>query len=190
MSRFAMNWGGSGKIRDTLGEVDPGKIRGNQSTPPDSALLDYHLWMTLNQVDVCHRYWSSDFIPGKGHGKIVLLHGTPGVGRTTAAECVAELARSPLLTITCGDLGSDPLVVEQELKRWLRLGMLWNAVLLFDEEDVFLESRGNDLHRNSLVSVFLRALEYFPGLLFLTTNRGGTFDEAILSRVHVILHFP
>jgi SpoVK/Ycf46/Vps4 family AAA+-type ATPase len=56
---------------------------------------------------------------------------------------------------------------------------------------VFLEAREkHDLQRNSLVSVFLRALEYFPGLLFLTTNRVGLFDEAILSRVHVILHFP
>ncbi len=64
-------------------------------------------------------------------------------------------------------------------------------MLLFDEADVFLESRERgDIERNSLVSVFLRALEYYQGLLFLTTNRIGTFDEAILSRVHVILHFP
>lgn len=64
-------------------------------------------------------------------------------------------------------------------------------MLLFDEADVFLESREHgDIERNSLVSVFLRALEYYQGLMFLTTNRIGTFDEAILSRIHVILHFP
>jgi SpoVK/Ycf46/Vps4 family AAA+-type ATPase len=135
--------------------------------------------------------WSSDFVPNKGRGQLLLLHGKPGVGKTTAAECVAEQTKRPLLSITCGDLGISSSDVEKELTRWLRLGALWNAVLLFDEADVFLESRERgDIKRNSLVSVFLRALEYYQGLMFLTTNRVGTFDEAVISRVHVILHFP
>lgn len=37
---------------------------------------------------------------------------------------------------------------------------------------------------------FLRALEFYDGILFLSTNRVGTFDDAILSRVHVQLHYP
>lgn len=135
--------------------------------------------------------WSGDFVPGKGQGQIVLLHGKPGVGKTTSAECVAELTKRPLLTITCGDLGLYAPEVEEELTRCLRLGTLWNAVLLLDEADVLLESRQRgDLHRNTLVSVFLQALEYYQGILFLTTNRVGVFDEAMLSRVHVVLHFP
>lgn len=35
------------------------------------------------------------------------------------------------------------------------------------------------------VTVFLRALDYFQGILFLTTNRVGSFDEAFVSRIHV-----
>lgn len=135
--------------------------------------------------------WSSDFVANKGRGQLLLLHGKPGVGKTTAAECIAEQTERPLLSITCGDLGISSSQVERELTRWLRLGHLWNAVLLFDEADVFLESRSRqDIERNSLVSIFLRALEYYQGLMFLTTNRVGTFDEAVISRVHVILHFP
>ena len=57
--------------------------------------------------------------------------------------------------------------------------------------DVFLESRSHgDIYRNSIVSVFLRAIEYLTGLMFLTTNRIGSFDEAILSRIHAVLHLP
>lgn len=113
------------------------------------------------------------------------------LGKTTTAECIAELTKRPLLTITCGDLGNNPVDVEQGLTRWLRLGALWNGIILFDEADIFLEARAHgDIARNSLISVFLRALEYYQGLLFLTTNRVGSFDEAILSRVHVVLHFP
>ena len=35
----------------------------------------------------------------------------------------------------------------------------------------------------------LRHVEYYRGILFLTTNRIMTFDEAFLSRIHVALHF-
>lgn len=46
-----------------------------------------------------------------------------------------------------------------------------------------------DLTRNALI-VFLRVLEYYAGILFLTTNRIGDFDEAFASRIHMSLHYP
>lgn len=135
--------------------------------------------------------FSADFVRNKGEGRIFLLHGRPGVGKTTTAECVAEQTRSPLLAITSGDLGTEAREVEKNLSHWMKLASLWKAVLLLDEADVYLESRTpGDLYRNGLVSIFLRALEYYQGLLFLTTNRIGTFDEALLSRIHVVLHYP
>lgn len=33
-------------------------------------------------------------------------------------------------------------------------------------------------------------LEYYTGILFLTTNRVGDFDEAFTSRIHISLHYP
>lgn len=39
-------------------------------------------------------------------------------------------------------------------------------------------------------AVFLRVLEYYAGILFLTTNRIGGFDEAFASRIHMSLHYP
>ena len=39
-------------------------------------------------------------------------------------------------------------------------------------------------------SVFLRILEYYSGVLFLTTNRVGTLDEAFKSRIHMSLYYP
>jgi AAA+ superfamily predicted ATPase len=38
--------------------------------------------------------------------------------------------------------------------------------------------------------VFLRKLEYYKGVLFLTTNRVSTFDQAFESRIHLKLHYP
>lgn len=37
--------------------------------------------------------------------------------------------------------------------------------------------------------MFLRALEYHDGILILTSNRVGTFDEAFKSRIQVALHY-
>lgn len=66
----------------------------------------------------------------------------------------------------------------------------WRAVLLIDEADVFLERRSlHDLHRNAMVSVFLRVLEYYAGILFLTTNRVNTFDDAFKSRIHIPIRY-
>jgi hypothetical protein len=78
-----------------------------------------------------------------------------------------------------------------------------------DEADVFLEARGegdNDLRRNAMVSgmtlayipaligsfgeyrtltlvVLLRVLEYYDGILILTTNRMRSLDIAVQSRI-------
>ena len=38
--------------------------------------------------------------------------------------------------------------------------------------------------------VFLRLLEYYSGILFLTTNRVGIIDDAFKSRIHVHLYYP
>ena len=42
---------------------------------------------------------------------------------------------------------------------------------------------------NALVAVFLRHIEYHRCILFLTSNRVDTFDQAFLSRFHVALRF-
>jgi hypothetical protein len=133
---------------------------------------------------------SFDIIPGKGNGLIMLFHGSPGTGKTLTAESVAEIAEMPLYPITCGDIGTEPDKVEDYLRLAFKLGKRWNCVLLLDEADVFLEERSlTDLQRNSLVSVFLRVLEYYEGILILTSNRVGTFDEAFRSRIHIALHY-
>jgi SpoVK/Ycf46/Vps4 family AAA+-type ATPase len=134
---------------------------------------------------------STDVIEGKGNGLIILLHGGPGTGKTLTAESVAELTNKPLYRVTCGDIGTNPEDVEKYLESVLYIGAIWKCVVLLDEADVFLEERSmTDLQRNALVSVFLRVLEYYEGILILTSNRVGTFDEAFKSRVQLALHYP
>ncbi|KAF2232372.1 P-loop containing nucleoside triphosphate hydrolase protein, partial [Viridothelium virens] len=132
-----------------------------------------------------------DLVRGKGKGLIILLHGAPGVGKTSTAETVAAYTRRPLYPITCGDVGETPVEIEDNLNWHFRLAHKWGCVLLLDEADVFLAKRERgDVRRNALVSIFLRILEYYPGILFLTTNRVGEFDEAFRSRIHLPLYYP
>ncbi|KAI1815510.1 hypothetical protein GGS20DRAFT_576164 [Poronia punctata] len=133
----------------------------------------------------------TDIVRGKGKGLIILLHGAPGVGKTTTAEGVAEKFKKPLFQLTCGDLGTTARDVELALETNFALASRWGCVLLLDEADVFLAQRTKeDFKRNGLVAVFLRVLEYYSGVLFLTTNRVGDFDEAFASRIHVSLYYP
>ncbi|KAI1179267.1 P-loop containing nucleoside triphosphate hydrolase protein [Nemania sp. FL0916] len=132
-----------------------------------------------------------DAIRGKGKGLTILLHGAPGVGKTATAEAVALENKKPLFPITCGDLGTKPDIVDKTLRDIFRYAHLWECILLLDEADIFLTQRErNSLERNALVGVFLRVLEYYRGVLFLTTNRVGALDEAFRSRVHVSLWYP
>ncbi|RPA81277.1 hypothetical protein BJ508DRAFT_306780 [Ascobolus immersus RN42] len=132
-----------------------------------------------------------DIVRGKGKGLIILLHGAPGVGKTSTAELVAEKFAKPLFPITCGDLGVTPSEVESKLELSFTLAHRWGCILLIDEADIFLSERTKeDFLRNSLVSVFLRVLEYYSGILFLTTNRVGSLDEAFKSRIHLSLYYP
>ncbi|KAK0725883.1 P-loop containing nucleoside triphosphate hydrolase protein, partial [Lasiosphaeris hirsuta] len=131
-----------------------------------------------------------DIIKGKGQGLIFLLHGPPGLGKTLTAESVAESTHRSLYRITTGELSTNVAELEKQLSDVFRLGARWGALMLLDEADVLMTQRTvSDLQRNAIVAVFLRLLEYYRGILFLTTNRISDFDEAFHSRIHVTLRF-
>jgi len=94
------------------------------------------------------------------------------------------------MPVSAGELGTTAESVEKCLPRIFKRASRWKAVLLLDEADVLLEQRSShDIHRNALVCVFLRTLEYYQGMMFLTTNRVEQIDDAIASRIHFKLKY-
>ena len=106
-------------------------------------------------------------------------------------ECIAKEKRRPLLSLTVADLGNKEELMERRLSSWFRLAEFWQAIILIDEADVFLEERvPGDLRRNCLIAgmpqmtvpyceiirytdhppVFLRTMEYYSGILFLVRD--------------------
>ncbi|KAL4748041.1 hypothetical protein BDW72DRAFT_196176 [Aspergillus terricola var. indicus] len=133
-----------------------------------------HSHFEKRKMEQTHSFYdiSQDIIHNKGRGLVVLLHGVPGVGKTSTAEAVAQKWKKPLLAITCGDLGLEAADVEKSLKDIFRLAQLWECVLLLDEADVFIsQRRPSDLQRNSFSAV-------------------GNMDEAFKSRIHMSLYYP
>lgn len=63
------------------------------------------------------------------------------MGKTLTAESVSENLRVPLYMMSAGDLGLEPSQIEQKLTTVMDMVAKWNAVLLLDEADVFLEAR-------------------------------------------------
>lgn len=71
----------------------------------------------------------------------------------SSEESVADFAKRPLYTMSAGDLGVDAYSVEKGLSNAMELASTWNAIILIDEADVFLQERSLDnLQRNSIVS--------------------------------------
>jgi DNA polymerase III delta prime subunit len=133
----------------------------------------------------------TDFIDGKSGGLVFLLHGPTGTGKTLTAEAVAETLHRPLYSVSVGELGTSPDELEGKLRSILDLAYQWNAVLLLDEADIFMEARDtNNIQRNAMVSIFLRLLEYYSGVMFLTTNRVTSFDPAFFSRISMAISYP
>ncbi|KAH1744791.1 hypothetical protein KXV31_000632 [Aspergillus fumigatus] len=107
-----------------------------------------------------------DIIEGKGQGVIILLHGPPGVGKTLTAEAISERLQRPLYSISAGDLSAQAEQLEVQLTRTFRV-----------------------TKHNRLVATFLRTLEYYPGIFFLTTNMLQDFDAAILDHIQLKLQY-
>jgi hypothetical protein len=131
-----------------------------------------------------------DLIRGKHGGVVVLATGKPGVGKTLTAEIYAERTERPLYVLEMGEVGTSASDVEAQLRKVFARVTRWNAVLQFDECEIFLSRRNQDLERSAIVGIFLRLLDYYQGMLFLTSNRPEVIDDAVLSRVMLRLNYP
>ncbi|MGA8170785.1 MAG: ATP-binding protein [Methylocystis sp.] len=130
-----------------------------------------------------------DIVQGKSGGTTVLCAGPPGVGKTLTAEVYSEIIQRPLYRVHSGQLGLNVTTMETALKEILTRAQRWGAVMLIDEADVYIKRRDDNIAMNAVVGVFLRVLEYFNGLLFLTTNRVDDIDEAIVSRCIALIKY-
>jgi hypothetical protein len=158
----------------------------------DKIVLPPKMFAALNSIfNAKKENIFGDLFHGRHGGIVVLANGPSGVGKTLTAEVFAEHQQRPLYSMEMSEIGTSVKEVEENLQRIFSRAKKWNAVLLFDEADIFLSEReASDLERSAIVGIFLRLLDYYEGTFFLTTNRGEGIDKAFKSRVTLYLNYP
>lgn len=131
----------------------------------------------------------------KGRGLTALFAGSPGTGKTLAAEAIAgelglDLYIVDLATIVDKYIGET----EKNLERVIREAESLNVVLFFDEADSLFGSRSDvrdarDRYANQEVAYLLQRIERFEGIAILATNLRGNIDQAFSRRLHHIITF-
>lgn len=132
---------------------------------------------------------TGDIVEGKAAGNIILCKGKPGVGKTLTAEIYSEVCEKPLYSVHAGVLGTTASTIAKNLREVLQRAQRWDCILLIDEADVFVAERGTNVEQNAIVAEFLRTLESFRSLMFMTTNRPNDIDDAIVSRCAAVIAY-
>lgn len=156
----------------------------------DYLVLDESIKQMIRALVVNSEGTFTDIIQKKSGGTIICLNGSPGIGKTLTSQSLAEMLHKPLYSVSVGELGTTVEALEKRLADVLEIAHAWNAIILLDEADIFMEKRAsNDIQRNAMVSIFLRLLENYQGIMFLTTNRPENLDLAFKSRISISINY-
>jgi hypothetical protein len=132
----------------------------------------------------------------RGRGLIALMTGTPGTGKTMAAQVIAAELGLDLFRV---DLASSVSKYIGETAKNLRKIFLraaeMNAVLLFDEADALFTKRtevrdAHDRYANTDTNYLLQLLESFEGIALLASNKKHNMDPAFVRRIRYVMEFP
>lgn len=147
------------------------------------------------QAALCADRLAAWGLPRQREGVTAVFHGPSGTGKTMAVSAIAHRLGMPLLRADLSRL-MDKYVGETEkhLARLLRSARENHCVLLFDEADSLFGKRtavstGQDKYANLSTSFLLQEIEQYDGVVILSTNLLGNFDDAFLRRLHYIVRF-
>ncbi len=131
---------------------------------------------------------------GETPAQVILLHGPPGTGKSYCARALAGELGRPLLRVAVGGLRSKYVgESEQTLTRLFRQAAKERAVLLLDEVDALVSTRGDQRaahHDDVLTSTLLTLLDTHDGVVVMTTNRPQALDPALSRRIIWHLDVP
>jgi hypothetical protein len=133
--------------------------------------------------------------PG-GRGLSVLFAGPSGVGKTLAAEVMAQdlgldLYRIDLSAVVSKYIGET----ERNLAQVFGAAEEASAILFFDEADALFGKRSevqdaHDRYANVETSYLLQRMEDYRGISILATNLRRNMDDAFTRRIAHIVQFP
>jgi AAA+ superfamily predicted ATPase len=164
-------------------------------SPKLEAVLDEFMFEARERV----RFWEDPaarrLFP-RGRGLVALMTGTPGTGKTMAAQVIAaelglDLFRIDLAASVSKYIGETA----KNLRRIFARAAEMNAVLLFDEADALFSKRtevkdAHDRYANTDTNYLLQLLESFDGIALLASNKRPNIDLAFVRRLRYVMDFP
>lgn len=163
-----------------------------------SETLREQLIQICNQVKfrgIVEEEWGFGKKLAYGRGISVLFYGSPGTGKTMAAQVVANELGMELYRIDISGLSSKYIgETEKNISDLFKLAEYRNAILFFDEADAIFAKRStvkssNDRSANSVTAHLLQKLENYEGISILATNLLESVDDAFKRRIRFILQF-
>ncbi|MEM7676328.1 MAG: ATP-binding protein, partial [Myxococcota bacterium] len=132
----------------------------------------------------------------QGRSLVALFTGPPGTGKTMSAQILArslglDLFRIDLSAMVSKYIGETSKNIERILSAAERL----DVVLFFDEADALFGKRteikdAHDRFANTDTNYLLQAIEAWPGVAILASNKRMNLDEAFVRRLRYIVDFP
>ena len=125
-----------------------------------------------------------------------LMVGPSGTGKTLAASWLATRLGLPLYRVDLASVVSKYIgETEKNLAELLARAEHSEIVLLFDEADSLFGKRtdikdSNDRFANSQTNYLLQRIEFYRGIVLLTSNSRDRFDSAFTRRLDKIVGFP
>lgn len=181
----------------SLARKIPPKHIWNDIILPNNPLMQ--LREICNQVKhrrLVYEHWGFENKLSLGKGINVLFSGSPGTGKTMAAEIIANELELELYKIDLSQIVSKYIgETEKNLERVFAAAENANAILLFDEADAIFGKRSevkdaHDRYANLEVAYLLQKMEEYEGITILTTNLSQNLDAAFTRRIRFIIEFP
>jgi SpoVK/Ycf46/Vps4 family AAA+-type ATPase len=125
-----------------------------------------------------------------------LMTGPSGTGKTLVASWLATRLGLPLYRVDLASVVSKYIgETEKNLASLLARAEHSEIVLLFDEADSLFGKRtdikdSNDRFANSQTNYLLQRIEFYRGIVLLTSNSRERFDTAFTRRLDKIIEFP
>jgi ATP-dependent 26S proteasome regulatory subunit len=145
--------------------------------------------------ELVHQKWGFSAKLSLGKGINVLFSGSPGTGKTMAAEIIAHHLQLDLYKIDLSQIVSKYIgETEKNLNRIFNAATNSNAILFFDEADALFGKRSEvqdarDRYANIEVGYLLQKIEEYEGIAILTTNLRDNIDKAFERRLRFIINF-
>lgn len=152
----------------------------------EAALIKYNYGSFIN------KYLENDSAKSNEGALILNLYGAPGTGKTISAKAFANKIGKKILSVDFAQLISKMVGdTGKNIQKYFEKAKEDGHILLFDEADTLIQKRasGGDTHAyyiNQNQNIFMREIDNFNGIVILTTNLFGNYDEALLRRIESI----